>query len=103
QKTADDVNDVVGVHRGENEVSGQCRLDSNLRSLFVTNFADHDLVRIMAQNRSQAAGKGQPFLLVDRDLGDAVQLILDRVFDRDDLVFFIADFIQSSVQRRGFT
>ena len=35
-----------------------------------------------------AAGKGEaPLLLVDRNLGDASQLVLDRIFDGDDLVF----------------
>ena len=44
-----------------------------------------------------------PFLLIDRDLHDAVQLILDRVLDRDDLVFVVPDLVEGGVKRRRFT
>ena len=87
----------------ENQVVGQRRLNCDLRRLFVANFADHDLVRVVAQNRAQAARKRQSFLFVHRNLSDAVQLILDRVFDRDDLIFFVSNFIERGVQSRRLT
>ena len=73
QEAADDVDHVVGVDRGEDQVAGQRRLDGDLRRLLVADLADHDLVRVVAQDRAQPAGEGQPLLLVDRDLGDARQ------------------------------
>ena len=85
------------MYRREHEVAGQRRLNRNLRGFFVANFSDHDLVRIVAQDRAQAARERQTFLFVHGDLGDAVQLIFDRVLDRDDLVFFIPDFVQRGV------
>src|SRR5437870_10040376 len=99
QKAANYVDDVVRVDRGEHEVAGQRGLNGNLRRFFVTNFADHDLVRIVAQNRAQPAREGQTLLFVHWNLGDAVQLIFDRVFNGDDLVFFVSDFVERGVER----
>src|SRR5947209_16544015 len=81
QEAANHIDDVVRVNGGEHQVPGQGRLNRDLRRLFVANFTDHDLVRIVAQNRTQPAREGQTFFLVDRNLRNAVQLILDRVFD----------------------
>src|SRR3984957_11978954 len=58
-ETPDHVGHVVGVHRGEHQVAGQRGIDGDLRGFLVADFADHDLVRVMAQNRTQAARKRQ--------------------------------------------
>jgi len=70
----------------ENEVTRQGRLDGDLGRLRVADLADHDLVGVMTEDGPQPAGEGQALLLVDRDLGDAVDLVLDGVLDGDDLV-----------------
>ena len=57
KKAADDVDNVVGVDGGENKVAGERRLDGDLSGLLVTNFTDHDLVRIVTQDRTQARGQ----------------------------------------------
>jgi hypothetical protein len=72
---------------------GECRINGDLRSFLITDFADHDFVWIMAQDRTKAASKRQAFFLVYRDLRDAGELIFDRVFNRDDFVFVALDFI----------
>ena len=76
---------VVGVQRGENQVAGQRRLHGDLRRFLVADFADENHVRVVAQDRAQAAREGQPGLFGDLDLVDALELIFDRVFDGDDL------------------
>ena len=87
EEAAEHVEHVVGVDRGEHQVAGQRRLDRDLRGFRVADFADHDLVGVVTQDRAQPAREGQALLLVDRDLRDALQLVLDRILDRDDLVF----------------
>src|SRR5690242_9136430 len=57
----------------------------------------------MPQNRPQAARKGQPLFLIYRNLGDAANLVFDRVFNGDDLVFIRFDFRQRRVERGGLT
>ena len=87
QEAAENVDDVVGVDGGEDEVAGERRLHGDGRRLFVADLADHDLVGVVAEDGAQSAGERQSLLLVDRDLRDAAELVLDRILDGDDLVF----------------
>src|SRR5436309_14661684 len=100
QKPPDHVDDVICVYSRENQMARESRLNSDLRCFFVANFADHDLVQIVTQNRTKNTREGQTFLLVDRDLSNAMQLILNRVFNRDDFIFFVSDFVQGGIKRR---
>ena len=56
---------VVGVQRREHQVAGLRGLDGDLRRLEVADFADHDDVRVLAQEGAQRAGEGQAHLRVD--------------------------------------
>src|SRR5271154_362349 len=100
-ETADDVGDVVGVHGGEYEVTGERGLNGDLCGFLVADFADHDLIRVMAQDGAQTAGEGEALFLVDGNLGDAAQLVFDGIFDGDDFVFVALDFVNGRVQRGG--
>ena len=101
QEAADQVEHVVGVHRREHEVAGERRLDGDLGRLRVADLAHHDLVRVVAQDRAQAAREGEPLLLVHRDLQHAGQLVLDRVLDGDDLVLAAVHLGERGVERGG--
>src|SRR5262249_4376496 len=50
---------VVRMQSRQHKVSGETRLDRDLRGLEVPNLADHDDVGILAQYRAQSAGEGQ--------------------------------------------
>src|SRR5579859_1416350 len=102
QKAAQHVDYVVCVHRGEHQVAGKRGLDRDLRRLGVADFTQNDLVRIVAQDGPQSAGEGEAFFLIDRNLRNAVYLVFDRVFDRNDLVFVSLDLVQRGVERGGF-
>src|SRR5258708_2537598 len=101
QEASQHVDYVIGVHSGEYQVAGQRGLDGNLRGFRVADFADHDLVRVVTQNRAQAAGKGQAFFFIDGNLRDSANLVLERVLNGDDLVFVALDFVQRRIQRGG--
>ena len=79
QEASNHVNDVIRVNRSEYQVSCESGLNRDLRRLRIADFSDHDFVRVMAQNRAQAAREGQPLLLVHRNLGDALDLIFDGI------------------------
>src|SRR6266404_1924592 len=98
QKSTEHVHDVIGVDRSKNQVTGERRLYGDLRGLVIADFAHHDLVGIVAQNRPQAARKGQALLLVNGNLRDSADLILDRIFNRNDLVFVVLDLIDRRIQ-----
>ncbi len=57
EKASQHVEDVVGVDRGEHQVSGERGVDGDLRRLLVADFADQDLVRIVAQDGAQIRGQ----------------------------------------------
>ena len=76
---------VVGVHGGEHQVAGERRLDGDLGGLEVAHLADHDHVRVLAEEGAQAAGEGEVNLRVDLRLADAGELILDRILDGEDV------------------
>src|SRR5277367_6008823 len=101
-EAADDVRAVVGVHGGEDQVAGERGIDGDLRGFLVANFADHDFIGIVTQDRAQAAGKGEAFLFVDGNLGDAADLIFDGIFDGDDFVFVVFDFVDGGVEGSRF-
>ncbi len=100
-KPADHVGHVIRVHRGEHQVSGERRLDGDLRGFVIANFSDHDLVRVVPQNGTQSAGERQPLLFVDGNLRNSADLVFDRIFNRDDFVFVSFDFVDGGVKRRG--
>ena len=57
RKRPNHVDHVVGVHRGEHQVAGERGVDGNLRRFGVADFAHHDLVGIVTQNRTQVRGR----------------------------------------------
>src|SRR5258708_4688929 len=102
-EAADNVGNVVRMHGRKYQVSGQRGLNRDLRCFIVSNFADHDFVRVVAQDGTQSASKRQPFFLINGSLRDAANLIFNGVFDGDDLVFVGFNLVDSGVQRGRFT
>src|SRR6266849_1027844 len=101
-ETADDVGDVVGVDGSEHQVPGERGLNGDLRGFLVADFADHDFVRVVAEDGAQTAGEGETLFFVDGNLGDAAKLVFDGGFDSDDFVFVGFDFVDGGVERGGF-
>src|SRR6185437_7001867 len=62
----------------------------------------HDFVRIVAKNGAKAAGKCEALFLVDRNLSDAPHLIFHGIFDGDDFVFVVFDFVDRRVESSRF-
>src|SRR5450759_1748153 len=57
----------------------------DLETSQIADFADHDDVRVLPQNRAQCFGKRHVDARIDLSLADAVQLVFDRIFDRQDI------------------
>ena len=62
EEAAEDVDDVVGVDGGEDEVAGEGGVDGDLRGFGVADFADEDLVGVVAEDGAEAAGEGEALL-----------------------------------------
>ena len=51
----------------------------------VADLADHDDVRVLAEEGAERAREGEPDLRLDVHLVDALDLVLDRVLGRQDV------------------
>ncbi|CAB4879527.1 unannotated protein [freshwater metagenome] len=91
---------VIGMQRREDHVSGKCGLDRDLRRLAVADLTDHDDVGIRTHHRSQTVGEGQACSRIDLNLRDPLDLVLDRVLDRDDVLLDRVQHRHAGVQRR---
>src|SRR5688572_6897105 len=82
-------------------MAGQRRLNGDLRRLKIADFADHDDVRVLAQDRAQGVRKGQADVRMDLDLVDAGELVLDRVLDGKQLSVRAMEGFENRIKRRG--
>ncbi len=90
---------VAGVQGGEHEVTGDGGVGRHLGGLQVAHLADHDDVGVGAHQGAQRLGEGEADDRLDLGLHDAVQLALDRVFDRVDLALLRLDQLERGVER----
>src|ERR1700722_828219 len=80
-------------------MSRETRLYGDLRRLQVTDFSDHDDVGVLAQDSAQPARESHLDFGIDLRLTDAVNEILDRVLDGDDVTGVVIEAFKSRVQR----
>ncbi len=90
----------VRVQRRQHEVARQARLHRDLGRLEVADLADHHDVGVLAQDCAQAACEGHLDLRVHLRLADAVDVVLDRILDRQDVAREVVDALERRVQRR---
>ena len=85
---------VVCMQRAEYEMPGEGCADGEFRRLAVADFAHHDDVWVLTQQCAQGGCEREVNLGVYRSLGDAVQLVFDRLFDCGNVQFCTADHLQ---------
>ena len=85
------------------EVAGQRRLHCDVGGLEVADFADEDHVRVLPHDRAQAIRKGVARFVVHLRLFDALDAILDRIFEGDYFLRRIIDGAQERVKCRCFS
>ena len=71
----------------EHKVTGECRLNRNLSRLEVSNLTNENRIGILTQDRPQATRKSHTDIGINRDLDDPINVILNRIFGCDQLVF----------------
>ena len=102
RQTRDRADRVVGVQSGQYQVSGERGLHRDLRGFVVADFANHDDVRILAQDGAQRLGEVQIDFRIHLGLADTGEFILDRVFHRHDVGMRRVQHLQRRVQGGGF-
>jgi len=84
-------------------MAGQTGLHGNFRGLAVADFADHDNIGILPQNRPQTLGESHFHFGVNLGLADAVQIKFDGVFHRQNIARAFVQPVDYGVQTGGFT
>ena len=84
-------------------MAGDGGTHGDVGGLAVTDLADGDDVRVLTQDGTQAAGEGQADLFIDLDLVDALDVILDRVLERDEVHVTGVDLVDHAVHGGGLT
>ena len=64
---------------------GQGGLHGDLGRFLIADFADEYYIGIVAQNRTQSPGESETCFFGDLDLVDSFELILNGIFNRNDL------------------
>ena len=92
---------VVGVQRGQHQVTGLRRLDGDLRGLEVADLADHDDVRVLAQERAQRGGESEADLGLTLTWLTPGRLISAGSSAVEMLVSSLVEDVEAGVQRHG--
>ena len=71
--------------------------------LVVTNLTDHDDIRRLTQDRTECSRKCHADAGIDWHLVDAVHLIFDGIFHRDQLPVGLVHVVQATVERGRFS
>ena len=64
-QSCDGTGGIVGVQRGQNQMTGHGGLNGNLCGFKIANLTNHDDVRVLPEDGSQGFGKGQIYLGID--------------------------------------
>ena len=80
-------------------MTGQRSFDGCLERLRVADLADHDDVRILAQDRPKTLREREAGLGIGLSLIDAGQPVFDRVFNRRDVLAERRQLAEGSVER----
>src|SRR5262245_6870096 len=89
--------------RTENQVSGQRRLHCYLRRLLISDFTDQDDVRGLTEHGPNDPGEIESDVVFHFYLVDTRQVVLNRVFGRDDFAVRSVQLVKGRVQCCGLT
>ena len=79
-------------------MASKARGRGDVRSFEVANFANHDDIGRLPEDRAQRDRKGHSDFRIHLHLVDPIHLIFDRLFDRDDLAVGFVDVVQAGVK-----
>ena len=89
------------MQRGQNQVPGERRLHGDFGGFLFANLTDHNDIRVLAQHVLEDLGETQTDVLPDFVLVDDVDLVFDRIFDSDDILFDAVEMVEGRIETGG--
>ncbi len=89
------------MERREYQVTGERSVDGERRRLIVSDFSDHDNVRVLAHQSAQAIGEGQADFRPHLGLVDTRHLIFNRVFNGGNIHARCVENIKHGIEGSG--
>jgi hypothetical protein len=83
-------------------MAGHGGAQADLGGLLIAHFADQDNVRILAQDGAQHARECQLDFGIHLNLIDTGKTVFNRIFNRNNLVDRLVEFLEGAIQRCGF-
>src|SRR5881392_1159806 len=102
EQACDATHGVIRVECAENEVASHGRANCDVRRFNVANLTDHDHIRILSQNVTEAFGESQIDLRFHIDLRDTSNAIFDWFFDGDDAALDGINAAEKAIKRSRF-
>lgn len=87
---------------GQDQMAGHRGVKCSSGCVRVANLTHENDVRILPQDGPECLGKCQAGFFVHLHLADPIDFIFDRVFDRHDVQWVPADFIDARIEGGGF-
>src|SRR5688500_6997291 len=87
----------------EDKVAGKRRFNGDHARYSVSDFTDHDDVRVLTEHTAQSGGKGEPGPRVHADLRQALKLVFYRVFDGENILLGAVQLRKHGVESCRFT
>ena len=81
----------------------ESRLNSNLGGFPVTYFTDKNYVRVLTDDGSKSLGKGEVYLCIDLNLADPFDLVLNRIFNGNDVDVGLVNGGKGRIEGSGFS
>src|SRR5262249_31418305 len=102
EQTRDAAYSIIRVEGAENKVASHGRANRNVRRFDIANLADHDHIRILSQNVTEAFGESQIDLRFYINLRDTSNPIFDRFFDGNDATLNGIDAAEKAIKGSRF-
>ena len=83
-------------------MAGECCLDGGGCGFDIADFADHDDIGVLAEERFERFGEGHPDFFVHLCLCDTIEVVFDGVFDGGDVFGCFVHLAEGGVERCGF-
>src|SRR6516162_1895148 len=94
---------IFSMQRRKYFVTAERAVDCGVGAICVADLGDHDDIRVTPHYRSQNSSESQRSLWIDLDLHRSVEMFLDRLLDRVNLLVAVTKIVKHRIKRGCFS